>query len=66
MIALHRKCVTLDRELRAAEAALAAEMTIENLRVLAAVRAELDAEAGREATIQGFGLASGRQADPLS
>lgn len=66
MIALHRKCVTLERELKAAEAAFAADMSDENFRALNDVRAQLDAEAGREAMIEGFGSASGRPVTSLT
>ena len=66
MIALHRKCMTLERELKAAEAAFAADMSDENFRALNDVRAQLDAEAGREAMIEGFGNASGRPVTSLT
>jgi DNA primase len=65
MIALNRKCVTLERELKAAEAAFAADATEENLNALNAVREQLTSHAGAEAQIEGFGNASGRPADPL-
>jgi DNA primase len=66
MIALHRKTVTLDRELRTAEAAFAADPTEENLMALNAVRDELSSHAGSEAQIEGFGAASGRAADVIT
>jgi DNA primase len=66
MIALHRKHVTLVRELKAAEAAFAAEPTELNLVHLNEVREQLQSEEGREASIQGFGIASGRPLDALS
>ncbi len=59
MFALHRKSVTLDRELKAAEAAFAADPTEENLAVLNQIREELASHAGSEAQIEGFGEASG-------
>jgi DNA primase len=66
MIALHRKTVTLDRELKAAETAFANDPTQENLNALTAVREELQSSQGSEALIQGFGAASGRISDPTS
>jgi DNA primase len=66
MIALHRKTVTLDRELKAAEIAFANDPTEENLNALSAVREELHSSLGSEALIQGFGAASGRNSDPTS
>ena len=60
MLALHRKTVTLDRELKAAEAAFASDPTDENLNALVAVREQLLSAPGLEAQIQGFGTASGR------
>jgi DNA primase len=66
MIALHRKTVTLERELRAAEAAFAADPTEEKLNALKAVREQLSSHAGSEAQIEGFGAASGRQADAIN
>ncbi|MFM8746359.1 MAG: DNA primase [Aestuariivirga sp.] len=66
MIALHRKTVTLERELKAAEATFAAEPTEENLTALKAVREQLSSQAGAEARIAGFGAASGREADAIT
>jgi DNA primase len=66
MIALHRKTVTLERELKAAEAVFAADPTEENLDALNAVREQLSSHAGSEATIEGFGAASGRPADAIT
>ena len=66
MIALHRKTVTLERELKAAEATFAAEPTEENLSALKAVREQLSSQAGAEARIAGFGAASGREADAIT
>jgi DNA primase len=63
MIALHRKTVTLDRELKAAETAFANDPTEENLNALSAVREELHSTLGSEALVQGFGAASGRDSD---
>ena len=66
MIALHRKTVTLERELKAAEAAFAADPTEENLNALNAVRDQLSSHAGSEAQIEGFGAASGRPVDAIT
>jgi DNA primase len=66
MIALHRKTVTLDRELKAAETAFANDPTEENLNALSAVREELHSSLGAEALVPGFGAASGRNSDPSS
>lgn len=66
MIALHRKHVILARELKAAEAAFASEPTEANLARLNSVREQFHSEEGREASIQGFGAASGRVLDALS
>jgi DNA primase len=66
MIALHRKQVTLARELKAAEAAFAADPSEANLAHLNEVRDQLQSEEGREASVQGFGAASGRPIDTLA
>jgi DNA primase len=66
MIALHRKTVTLDRELKAAETAFANDPTEENLNALTVVREELLSTIGSEALVPGFGAASGRDSDPTS
>jgi DNA primase len=66
MIALHRKHVILERELKAAEAAFAADPSEENLAALKEIREELVSEAGEEALIEGFGQASGRPMDAIS
>ena len=66
MIALHRKTVTLERELKAAEAAFATDPTEEKLNALKAVREQLSSHAGQEAQIEGFGAASGRTADAIT
>lgn len=63
MIALHHKAITLDRELKAAEAALASDMTEENQSVVWALQDQLASLEGHEATIAGFGAASGRASD---
>ena len=66
MIALHRKSVTLDRELKAAEAQFASDPSEENLAVLSHIRDELSSHVGFEAQIEGFGEASGRPASVVS
>ncbi|MBL8894945.1 MAG: DNA primase [Rhizobiales bacterium] len=66
IIALHRKCVTLERELKAAESAWADDPSEENLARLNEIREQLHAHAGAEAQIEGFGVASGRAVDPVS
>ncbi len=66
MIVLHHKAVTLDRELKAAEAAFGSEPTEENLNALVAVRDQLLSATGHEAQILGFGAASGRTIDQVT
>ncbi len=66
MFALHRKTVTLDRELKVAEAAFVAEPTEENFNALSGLREELLSTTGSEALIAGFGAASGRAVDAIS
>ena len=61
MLALHHKAITLDRELKAAEAAFANAMTEENQSVVRTLRDQLMSLEGHEATIAGFGAASGRK-----
>ena len=65
MIALQRKTVTLERELRAAEAVFIADPTEENLNALTVVREQLSSHAGAESRIAGFGAASGRPIDAI-
>jgi DNA primase len=60
MLVLHRKTVTLGRELKAAEAAFANDPSEENLNALVSLRAQLTSALGAEAVIEGFGAASGR------
>jgi len=66
MIALHRKTVTLERDLKEAERAFAESPTEENLTNLNDIREALRSSQGEEAIIEGFGEASGRPADALS
>lgn len=57
---LHRKTLTLQKELRSAEQVLADEFNEENLAHLNDIREQIRSAAGEEATIEGFGEASGR------
>ena len=57
---LHHSARTLHRELKAAEAALAAEPTDENYRHLVEVQAQFQDVQATEALIEGFGISSGR------
>ena len=66
MIAQHRKTVTLERELKAAEASFATDPTEESLNALNAVREQLSSHAGSEAQVEGFGAASGRSVDAIT
>jgi DNA primase len=66
MMALHRKAVTLERELVAAERLLAEAPNETNLAHLNQIRDELHSAVGAEASIDGFGEASGRSAGPVS
>jgi len=66
MIALHHKAIVLTRELRAAEAALADAMTVENESAVRALRDQLLSVEGHEAMIAGFGAASGRNANEVN
>ena len=66
MIALHHKAITLTRELRAAEAAFAIAMTVENESAVRALRDQLLSVEGQEAMIAGFGAASGRNANEVN
>jgi DNA primase len=66
MLALHRKTLTLGRELKAAEAAFSRDPSEENLQALVAVRDQLLSAQGSEATVEGFGTLSGRSGgDPV-
>jgi DNA primase len=66
MVALHRKTVTLVRELDAAEAALAEHPSDENLKVLNEIREQMRSTIGEEALIEGFGEDSGRPQGPVA
>ena len=63
MLALHRKSVTLERELKAAEAAFARDPSDENLNSLVQLRDLSHSLLGSEALIAGFGAASGRMTE---
>ena len=60
LVLLHKKALMLNKELRSAELALADEATEENLAHLNEIREQLRSQAGEEATVEGFGEASGR------
>jgi DNA primase len=60
MFLLHQKEITLERELRAAEAAFGEDPSIENEKAVNSLRSQLLSAVGSEATIAGFGIASGR------
>ncbi len=66
MIALHRKTVTLERELKQAELALAETPNEANLLHLNEIRDQLLSSVHEEAAIDGFGEASGRPAGSVS
>lgn len=57
---LHRRARTLHNDLKAAEAALAAEPTEENYQHLLDIQAQIRSASATEALIEGFGVASGR------
>ncbi len=66
MIALHHKAITLTRELKAAEAAFAHDMSEDNQSVVLALRDQLSSLEGHEATVVGFGAASGRSSNEVN
>jgi DNA primase len=57
---LHRSARSLQRELKAAEAALATEPTEANYRSLLEIQSQLRNTQATEALVEGFGVASGR------
>lgn len=59
---MHLSAGTLHKELKAAEAALAADPTDENYRQLLEIQAQLRNAHATEALIEGFGLLSGKTA----
>jgi DNA primase len=62
VVTLHRKMRTLHRELKLATAALERDFTDENFAHLADIKGQIAAIDGQEATIEGFGTPSGREA----
>jgi DNA primase len=60
VVTLHRKALTLHKELKEVEQALGAQLTEENLAWLRDVQRRLTALEGSEALIEGFGAPSGR------
>ena len=64
LVVMNRKLVTLEKELKRAEMRLAEDPSEENLNLLNEVRDQLNSMAGAEATIDGYGEASGRTANP--
>jgi DNA primase len=66
MVALHRKTVTLAKDLKLAEAVLADHPSEENLKVLNEIREQMRSSAGEEALIDGFGEESGRPQGPVA
>ncbi|MBI3274637.1 MAG: DNA primase [Methylocystis sp.] len=64
-LALHRRARALHKELRKAEAGLAADPRDHNLARLRDIQAQLSALDGTEATVDGFGSMSGRSSRAL-
>jgi DNA primase len=62
VLSRHRKARTLRSELDRATKALAADMTDEAYERFLAVKAEMDALEGDEASLEGYGVPSGREA----
>jgi len=60
VLALHRKSLTLQKELKAAERALALEQSQENFEIMQDVQRQLESVEGTEAVVEGFGEASDR------
>ena len=60
VVTLHRKTRTLNRELKDAERALGDDPSEQNFAWLRDVQGRLSAIDGTEASIEGFGLLSGR------
>jgi DNA primase len=60
VVTLHRKCRTLNRELKDAERALGDDPSEQNFAWLRDVQGRLSAIDGTEASIEGFGVLSGR------
>jgi DNA primase len=66
LVALNRKTLTLERELKRAELRFAEDPTEENLNHLSELRNQLNSLAGTEANVEGYGEASGRPARSVS
>jgi DNA primase len=64
-LALHYKSFQLNRDLKAAELALAAEFTEESFEKLQDIKNQITSVDGTEALIEGFGSLSGRAARSL-
>ncbi|MGQ4273242.1 DNA primase [Terrihabitans sp. B22-R8] len=64
-LALHQKAHALHKELRAAEAVFGQDLTEENFSRLADIQHQLRTVDGTEASIEGFGAASGRPTSSL-
>ena len=64
-LALHHRTKALNRELRAAEAILAADPSERNLEMLRDIRTQISAIDGTEAAIEGFGAASQRESGAI-
>ena len=60
MVTLHRRTRTLNRELKDAERALGDDPSEQNFAWLRDVQGRLSAVDGTEASIEGFGVLSGR------
>jgi DNA primase len=60
-LAFHRRILALEEEKKAAEKALAEEMTDESFDRFRALTIQLEAAEGQESSLEGFGLASGRE-----
>jgi DNA primase len=60
VLALHRRLSTLERELKRVEDELAKDFTDDAYVRLQALKAQIDQAEGREASITGYGVASGR------
>jgi DNA primase len=65
VVTLHRKCRTLNRELKDAERALGDDPSEQNFAWLRDVQGRLSAIDGTEASIEGFGVLSGRPSRTL-
>jgi DNA primase len=64
-LALHRKASTLHRDLKAAEQALGLDASEQSFAALQDVQARLSALEGIEASVEGFGASSGREASDV-